>query len=323
MKYILPLLALGTSQVLAAINWDIFEHGVVPTFKWSRPFPDDGSDPGGFTVNCKAQKTFHAKMYKLFDLPAQPPAGLAPWHDAIEDWMSKLGHYMGSWDGVDHKEQNRELVMMEWKDVPKEVRHWIEEQQRDEDPKNKKKYYFGVFEKPKEEGQRIFGTVKPVTLAVPTQGSSAAEVASVQEGGEVKPKPTESVEPVREIKDEDKIVVFPGAAVYEIMPLWVAAGSGACERELNNITKFKPQAADHCTIAWVTDHTKPMRDLGKRDIQFTIEAMAVNETEEGKYTRLMWEKMYRNVRRNERKRQREERERAKREIGQGITRDEL
>ncbi|KAK3994321.1 hypothetical protein QBC44DRAFT_236413 [Cladorrhinum sp. PSN332] len=301
MKYSLPLLALGSSQVLAAINWDIFEHGVVPTFKWSRPFPEDGTDPGGFDVNCKAKKTFHAKMYKLFDLPAEPPAGLAPWHDAIEDWMGRLD-YMGSWDGVDHKEQNRELVMMEWKDVPLEVRRWIEEQQADPDEKNKKKYFFGVFEKPKQPGERIFGTVKPKVTAVPTQG-------------------TES--PVREIKDEDKILVFPGAAVYEIMPLWVAAGSGACERELNNITKFKPQAVDHCVIAWVTDHTKPLRDLGKRDIQFTVEAMAVTETEEGKYTRTMWERMYRNVRRHERKQQREERERAKREIAQGITRDEL
>ncbi|KAK4164058.1 hypothetical protein QBC43DRAFT_263142 [Cladorrhinum sp. PSN259] len=298
---VLPLLALGTSTALAAINWDIFEHGVVPTFKWSRPFPDDGSDPGGFNVNCKASKTFHAKMYKLFDLPAAPPAGLAPWHDAIEDWMGQLPAYMGSWDGVDHKDQNRELVMMEYKDVPKEVRAWIEEQQADPDPKNKKKFYYGVFEKPKQEGERIFGTVKPK----PTEADHAAQ------------------QPVREIRDEDKIVVFPGAAVYEIMPLWVAAGSGSCERELNNITKFKPQAQEHCVIAWVTDHTKPLRDLGKRDIQFTIEAMAVTETEEGKYTRQMWERMYRNVRREERKQQRKERERAKREIMEGVTRDEL
>lgn len=93
--------------------------------------------------------------------------------------------------------------------------------------------------------------------------------------------------------------------------------------ELNNIAKYKHQAIEHSVIAWVTDHTKPLRDLGKRDMQFTIEAMAVTETEEGKYTRLMWERMYRNVRRHERKQQREERQKARREVQEGVTRDEL
>lgn len=217
---LLTFLALSTPQVLAGINWDIYEHGVVPTFKWSRPFPDDGSDPGGFHVNCKAKKTFHAKMYKLFDLPAQPPGGLAPWHDAIEDFM---GHsdFMGSWDGVDHKGQEREIVVMEWKDVPLPVRQWIEEQQADPSEGNKRKWYFGVFEKPKEPGERIFGTVKP-KIAAP------AATESPQEG---QAHPTHDAQPVKDLKDEDKILVFPAGAIYEILPLWVAQGSGACERK--------------------------------------------------------------------------------------------
>ena len=73
----------------------------------------------------------------------------------------------------------------------------------------------------------------------------------------------------------------------------------------------------------MTDHTKPHRDLGKRDMQFTIEAMAVTETDEGKYTRLMWERMYRAVKRNERRQQREERQKAKKEMEGGRVRDEL
>jgi hypothetical protein len=33
-----------------------------------------------------------------------------------------------------------------------------------------------------------------------------------------------------EVADKDKIVVFPAGAIYEILPLWVAQGSG-CERK--------------------------------------------------------------------------------------------
>ena len=93
--------------------------------------------------------------------------------------------------------------------------------------------------------------------------------------------------------------------------------------ELNNLAKYKPQAVDHSVLAWVMDHTKPNRDLGKRDITFKIEAMAVTETEEGKYTRLMWERMHRSIRRNERRIQREERQKARKEIEEGRIKDEL
>ncbi|KAK4662412.1 hypothetical protein QC763_611320 [Podospora pseudopauciseta] len=300
----LPLYLSFFVPALTGINWDIYEHGVVPSFKWSRPFPDDGTDPGGFEVHCKAKKTFRAKMYKLSDLPEDPPTGLSPWRHAIEDFMDHTKEFMGSWDGVDHKGENREIVVMEYKDVPLEVREWIEQQQRDEETEkpNKKKWWFGVFEKPQEHGQRIIGTVKPTPTPVP-QGGHAPDV--------------------KDIKLEDKILVFPGGAIYEILPLWVAGGSGACERELNNLPKYKHQAIDHCVIAWVTDHTKPQRENGKRDMEFTIEAMAVTESEDGKRSRLMWERLHRTIKRNDRKQQREERQKKKKELEEGIVRDEL
>jgi hypothetical protein len=71
------------------------------------------------------------------------------------------------------------------------------------------------------------------------------------------------------------------------------------------------------------DHSKPDRDLGKRDIRFRIEALSVTETEEGKRTRLMWEKLHRTVRRNERKIQKEERLKARKELENGRPKDEL
>ncbi|KAK3400935.1 hypothetical protein B0T20DRAFT_157125 [Sordaria brevicollis] len=282
---------------LAGINWDIYEYGVVDTFKWSRPFPDDGTDPGGFHVNCRAEGTFHAKMYKLSDLPAEPPGGLSPWHDAIEDFLGRRS-FMGSWDGVDHKGHDREIVVMEYADVPEPVRDWIEEQQRDTNETNDSKWMFAVFRKPKNGTDIVAGTVEP---------SPTAEAADA---------------PTQQIPIGDKIVVFPAGAVYEILPLWVSKGS-KCERELNNLSKYKPQAIDHSVLAWVMDHTKPKRDLGKRDITFKIEAMAVTETDEGKHTRLMWERMHRTIRRNERRIQREERQKARKEIEEGRFKDEL
>jgi hypothetical protein len=208
------------SLAQAGINWDVFEHGVVPTFQWSRPFPDDGSDPGGFHVNCRHAVTFHAKQYKLKDLSENPPSGLAPWKEGIENFLRQR-EYVGSWDGVDHKGEDREVVVMEWLGVPEPVRDWIEQQQRDESVINENKWLFGVFQKPKAEGEKVYLTVKPKPL--PTQQSE-------QEQGGEQQQQQEEEKKEEEVADKDKIVVFPAGAIYENLPLWVAKGSG-CERE--------------------------------------------------------------------------------------------
>lgn len=215
-------LALLLRGALAGINWDIFEYGVVPSFHWSRPFPDDGTDPGGFHVHCKNSATFHAKMYKLSDLPHDPPTGLAPWHDGIEDFLGRMD-FPGSWDGVDHKGQDREVVVMEWKDVPEPVRDWIKGTWVDEKPAetssqvetttgpketkkpSMKRWYFGVFEKPKAEGEKVHRWVE------------FGEGKNVDEG--------------------NLMVVFAAGSVYEILPLWVARGS-SCEREFPSRVKI-------------------------------------------------------------------------------------
>ncbi|KAL0473980.1 hypothetical protein QR685DRAFT_551760 [Neurospora intermedia] len=283
---------------LAATNWDIYEYGIVDTFRWSRPFPDDGTDPGGFLVNCRAEGTFHAMMYKLSDLLAEPPEGLSPWHDAIEDFLGRRS-YMGSWDGVDHKGHDREIMMMEYADVPGPARDWIENQQRDTSKTDNDKWMFAVFRKPENQTDKVTGTMKPALTREAADAHGASPIFA-----------------------KNKIVVFPAGAIYEILPLWVSKGSN-CDREPNNLVKYKTQAIDHSVIAWVTSHTKPRRDLGNRDITFKIEAMAVTETEEGKHTRLMWEKMHRTIRRNERRIQRGERQKVREELNERRFKDEL
>jgi hypothetical protein len=224
-----------TPLTLAGINWDVFEYGVVPSFKWSRPFPDDGTDPGGFHVNCRAEGTFHAKLYKLKDLPLDPPTGLSPWHDAIEVFLSKRD-FMGSWDGVDHKGNDREIVVMEYVDVPGPVREWIEaqQQQTDERDKNGSRWMFAVFEKPKKEGEKVYTTVRPKVTPHPAPAeptSSQQEQGHGQAAGQMQERPVEAQEHTPDIPDKDKIVVFPAGAVYEILPLWVAKGS-KCESKI-------------------------------------------------------------------------------------------
>ena len=250
MRSILPFLTFPL-PIHAGINWDVYEYGVVPTFKWSRSFPDDGTDPGGFHVNCRVKRTFHAKMYKLKDLPEPPPTGLAPWHDAIEDFLAKR-EYPGTWDGVDHKGQDREVVVMEWLDVPSRVREWIEEQQRSTDPENYKRWMFGVFRKPRHEGEKVYGTVRPkgaprtATPAVTSTATQAAaattepladaasvtpvtEIHSPQEQGQTGTSNVHLMEDdIVDVADKDKILVFAAGSIYEILPLWVSQGSG-CE----------------------------------------------------------------------------------------------
>jgi hypothetical protein len=89
------------------------------------------------------------------------------------------------------------------------------------------------------------------------------------------------------------------------------------------LAKYRPDAVDHSVLAWPVDHNKPQRDIGKRDITFKIEAMAGIETEDGKRARLMWEKLHRTLKRNDRKIKREERQKAKKEMEEGRLKDEL
>jgi hypothetical protein len=244
--------ALSAPMARAAINWDIYEYGVVPSFRWSRPFPDDGEDPMGFHIKCRHTASFKAKMYKLKDLAEEPPTGLAPWKEGIEMFLAQRD-YAGSWDGVDHKGEDREIVVMEWTDVPESVRQWIEQQQRGDGLVPDHRYLFGVFRKPKQAGEKIYATVRPKPLPTPTPvpGSEREQGGQVQENTDPhghqqqrQQHTTEShaegatthvaanEEPYEDIPDNEKIVVFPAGAIYVNLPLWAAKGSG-CERKFS------------------------------------------------------------------------------------------
>lgn len=163
---------------------------VVDGFRWQDPFGSHATPPG-FQATCEATKTFRATQHVLTDLHKPPPLGLKPWADAIKYFFGGRP-FPGSWEGVDAQGVEREIIMMEYTEVPGAVKDWIEEQKDDVEGN---KFLFAVYNKPESEGESIGRQAK------------------------------------RDVgKDEDKIVLFAAGSIYEILPLWVAKESG-CEGE--------------------------------------------------------------------------------------------
>ncbi|OAA56237.1 hypothetical protein SPI_07848 [Niveomyces insectorum RCEF 264] len=278
------------------INWDAHEYPIVPHWNWHRPFPDNGDPPMGFETKCNVHKKFHAKNYKLGDLRRGEEHELYPFSDAIEKDIAGR-QYPGSWDGVDHGGLQRDILMMNWRDLPVHVRQWIEtNEMRKPDTAdvpaasggtNRRPWRFMVFQK------------KPRKVAV-----TATETAPLRA------EPTEGVSPsewaLPKVADRDKVVFFAPGQLYPILPLWNAKG-GKCEDSFSDLKRYQKQAADDTVVAWLYEHSKPDRDHGKNDIYFKIRAEHVLETEHGRDQRKLWEVLLRNSRRSERKRTREER----------------
>ena len=179
------------------INWDMIEHPIVETFKWERPFPDEYTSPMGFVTTCDVHIKLHAKQYKFREFEQH----LKPWAAALRSFYDSRP-YAGHWDGVNEGGENRDVIMMEWREVPKNVRDWIEEQQRTGKADNKHWTYL-VFPKPKHKGDIISETIAPAPTPAPGE-------------------PAHSAAPAHHYKDKEKVVFFQAGQIYDILPLWVA-----------------------------------------------------------------------------------------------------
>ena len=90
-----------------------------------------------------------------------------------------------------------------------------------------------------------------------------------------------------------------------------------------DLSKYVPQAKHKMVIAWPLFHTKPDKKH-HNEMKFSIEAMYVEETHEGRAWREMWERHHVSHQRNERKKQREGRQAAREQVKQEhISHDEL
>lgn len=188
MLYVKPLLLLATVAQSCGADPAVVISQVVDSFKWQDPF-DSHATPPGFQTTCEATATFRATQHVLTDLHTPPPLGLQPWADAIKFFFGGRP-FPGAWEGVDALGVNREVIKMEYTDVPSAVKDWIEEQRKKPEGN---RFLFAVYDKPNAEGGKI------------------SRQAQRGEGA-----------------DENKIVLFAAGAIYEILPLWVAKTSG-CE----------------------------------------------------------------------------------------------
>lgn len=161
---------------------------VVDGFAWSDPF--SSTSIASFEASCQATSTFPASEYTLVDLTEPAPKGLKPWSEGLKKFFTGR-EYPGGWSGIDVHGPSRSLLMMEYKDVPLEVKEWIEGRGSEDD---EGKALFAVFDKPTEASEKVENIV---------DFSSPADRAL----------------------DESKIMVFAPGAIYHILPLWAAGGS--------------------------------------------------------------------------------------------------
>jgi len=178
-------------------------------FKWTNPFRDSQIEK--FDALCSAEKTFKVKEYLLDDLSEAPPLGLELYQTALKAVFADR-QYPGSWDGIDPHGYDRNLLQMEYADVPIKVREWIEEQERS---KGEGKGLFAVYQKPAE-GTKAAATVKVPELAIP------AELRAL---------------------DAKKTVIFAPGAIYSSLPLWVAEGSD-CAGKWTQTMSFQDRRKD-------------------------------------------------------------------------------
>lgn len=168
---------------------------VAPTkfenFTWADPF----SSPmlANFDASCENERTFTALEYQIHDLKEPEPKGLLPYRVAIKKLFTGR-NYPGGWNGMDAHGYERNLLRMEYTDVPVKVREWIEEQARTEGPG---KGLFGVYDKAK-------------------KGQTITSMADLPEVDYLRPQ------------DPQRIAIFTPGAIYETLPLWLAEGSD-CE----------------------------------------------------------------------------------------------
>lgn len=174
-------------------------------FKWADPAASRRMKK--FSAGCTASRTFEAKEYLLDDLSEEPPMGLKPWTEALKKIFSGR-EYPGSWDGIDPHGYDRNLLLMEYSEVPIAVREWIEAEERGD---GEGKGLYAVYEKPKDKDQVIRNVVK----------FASAEMAK-------------GLRPL----DKKKVVIFAPGAVYDILPLWVAEGSDCKGKNPNSIVSL-------------------------------------------------------------------------------------
>ncbi|KAL2205625.1 hypothetical protein CC79DRAFT_1336127 [Sarocladium strictum] len=207
---------------------------IIEQFKWQDPYghPKIGS----FDAACEHTVTLPAREFTLADLSVPAPKGLRDWGPGLKKLFTGR-EYPGAWGGLDRHANDRAIISMEYKDVPLQVRLWIEDQDRTD---GEGKGLFGVFDKPQDGDSKIESTV---------EFPNAAEVD-------------------RSL-DEQRLAIFAPGALYHILPLWVAESS-PCKDIMGDLSKYKIEPEDGAVVGWV-EHKKPK----EKEIEFRVKMRAL------------------------------------------------
>ncbi|KAK2053127.1 hypothetical protein LY76DRAFT_525258 [Colletotrichum caudatum] len=216
-------------------------------FPWRDPFAADGD----YAAACEASATFPAAQYTLHDLFDKPPTGLFNYADGLRAFFAGR-EYPGGWAGLDRHMYERNVLVMEYADVPPRARAWIEAQERraaddDDAGAGGGKGLFAVFDKPASAEDKVTQRV-----AVPPEGEGEVDRAL----------------------DASRVAIFAPGALYHVLPLFVADGSD-CEDALADLGNYKAVPEDGAVVAWPVSHSRPDVDNHKRDIKFTVKAQVL------------------------------------------------
>ncbi|WDK20862.1 hypothetical protein CGRA01v4_12151 [Colletotrichum graminicola] len=247
-------------------------------FPWRDPFAATADGSSAYAAVCEASATFPAAQYTLHDLFDKPPTGLFNYADGLKAFFSGR-EYPGGWAGLDRHMYDRNVLLMEYADVPPRARAWIEAQERrDGDGKG----LFAVFDKPASAEDKVMERV-----VVPPEGEGDVDRAL----------------------DGARVAIFAPGALYHVLPLFVADGS-ECEGErerpaqmmmrgswkpflkklivfrdvidaLTDLGNYKAVPEDGAVVAWPVSHSRPDVDNHKRDIKFTVKAQVLKRKEGG------------------------------------------
>lgn len=155
--------------------------------------------------------------------------------------------YPGGWDGMDAHGYERELVKMEYRDVPVQVREWIENQEEAEGPG---KGLFGVFAKPGT-GETASASVEDkIVIFAPGALYETLPLWLVQDSG------CEGM----------------SCLTWRFCALVLICLAGT----LMDISKYSPKMVDGGIVGWPTEHTIPAREHGQRQISFTLKAQVLS-----------------------------------------------
>lgn len=255
-------LALLLSPCLAAVGPASPQSPVPPkvdptkldNFTWRDPFFSPKIHQ--FDPACEASRTFSASEFQLHDLSEPEPKGLLPFRERLLAIFGQR-NYPGGWDGMDAHGYERNLLKMEYKDVPVQVREWIATQEESAGPG---KGLFAVLDKSgKGEKEDEASTLKDEDKTVLFAPGAIYETLPLWLAQD------SECEGKTKRRTRGLSLVGKGCSTNNFL-------TGT----LTDLSKYSPKFVDGGVVGWPIEYTHPSRSKGERNMSFTLKAQVLN-----------------------------------------------